>query len=208
MYTQGIHFLHRITRMKRANKTATRREAIIIAALSCFIEKGFHQTSMRDIASGAGVSLGNLYNHFSDKTALIAEVASAESDEIRTLLPLLAVPPSWTALEAFAEAYLTLCCHPETVALTCEVLAEVARSPHLASAFGANRRQLLDALLGLLTRMQACGDIRKDVLLELFANTLLDAIEGMALRSSLFGEPLDRSTVKKLVHRLFAAQET
>jgi AcrR family transcriptional regulator len=31
-----------------------RREQIIQAALGCFIERGFHQTGMRDIAAAAG----------------------------------------------------------------------------------------------------------------------------------------------------------
>ncbi|HDO1150981.1 TPA: helix-turn-helix transcriptional regulator, partial [Aeromonas salmonicida] len=45
------------------NRLEQRRELIIQAALGCFIERGFHQTGMRDIAAAAGVSLGNLYNH-------------------------------------------------------------------------------------------------------------------------------------------------
>ena len=56
-----------------------RREQIIQAALGCFIEQGFHQTGMRDIAAAAGVSLGNLYNHFARKEELIALIASLEA---------------------------------------------------------------------------------------------------------------------------------
>ena len=35
------------------------REKIVEAALHSFTHKGFHQTSMRDIAQMAGVSVGN-----------------------------------------------------------------------------------------------------------------------------------------------------
>ena len=44
-----------------------RRETIVNAAIGCFIDKGFHTTSMRDIAQAASVSLGNLYNYFPGK---------------------------------------------------------------------------------------------------------------------------------------------
>lgn len=55
------------------------REKIVDAALHSFTHKGFHQTSMRDIAQAAGVSVGNLYNHFSGKEALIGEIALLEN---------------------------------------------------------------------------------------------------------------------------------
>ena len=67
---------------KRAQATAARRAQLLDAALHCFVVKGFHQTSMRDIAAQAGVSLGSLYNHFDSKSALIAEIAQMESAEL------------------------------------------------------------------------------------------------------------------------------
>ncbi|MEX0633150.1 TetR/AcrR family transcriptional regulator [Serratia ureilytica] len=35
----------------------------IVEAALHVLPRGFHQTSMRDIAQAAGVSVGNLYNH-------------------------------------------------------------------------------------------------------------------------------------------------
>ena len=40
------------------------------AALRLFIQRGFYGTSVRDIAKGAGVSLGNLYNYYNTKEQL------------------------------------------------------------------------------------------------------------------------------------------
>ncbi len=51
------------------------RHKKIEAAIVFFINKGFHATSMRDIANQANVSLGNPYTDFSGKQQLIAEVA-------------------------------------------------------------------------------------------------------------------------------------
>jgi AcrR family transcriptional regulator len=44
------------------------------AAKQLFIKQGFHATSMRDIAAGTGVSLGNLYNYYSTKEAILESI--------------------------------------------------------------------------------------------------------------------------------------
>jgi AcrR family transcriptional regulator len=54
----------------RAQQT---RAAIIEAALALFRERGYDATTMREIASRAGVSTGNAYYYFSSKEELIQE---------------------------------------------------------------------------------------------------------------------------------------
>jgi AcrR family transcriptional regulator len=44
------------------------------AARELFITQGFHATSMRDIAKGAEVSLGNLYNYYPTKEAIFESI--------------------------------------------------------------------------------------------------------------------------------------
>ena len=46
------------------------QEKIEAAALRLFIGRGFHGTSVRDIAKAAGVSLGNIYNYYRTKEQL------------------------------------------------------------------------------------------------------------------------------------------
>ena len=50
------------------------RQKILQAAASLFGRQGFHGTSTRDIAKAAGVSLGNIYNHFSTKEELFVHL--------------------------------------------------------------------------------------------------------------------------------------
>ena len=49
---------------------ADARNAIIEAAIARFAERGFHGTTMRDIAERAGVSQGLLHHHFGNKEGL------------------------------------------------------------------------------------------------------------------------------------------
>lgn len=44
------------------------------AAKELFIKQGFHATSMRDIAKSAGASLGNLYNYYQTKEAILESI--------------------------------------------------------------------------------------------------------------------------------------
>lgn len=53
-----------------------RKDKIEHAARELFIKQGFHATSMRDIAKGAGVSLGNLYNYYETKDALFESIVA------------------------------------------------------------------------------------------------------------------------------------
>lgn len=172
--------------MNRADRNAQRIEQILQAALRCFLAKGFHQTSMRDIAQAAGVSLGNLYNHFPGKEAIILAVAVAEGEEVAPLLQRLAAAEGdRTQVLAFLQDFHALCSQPEWATLAVEVLAESARNRAVAEAFAANRRQLQAVLAEALQQM-AQRERRRPVLAPaLQAQVLLDAIESDALRRGL-----------------------
>lgn len=55
---------------QRFNKTIERKKEIIKAAMQLFSEKGYAQTSMRDIARTMEVSLGLCYRYFDSKQIL------------------------------------------------------------------------------------------------------------------------------------------
>ena len=48
-----------------------RRNQILDAATKVFAEKGFHPTTIKDIAKEAGIADGTIYNYFDNKTALM-----------------------------------------------------------------------------------------------------------------------------------------
>ena len=54
------------------------REQILSAAASCFRERGIKATKMQEIAKRAGISVGNFYNCFENKDAIIDEFAQRE----------------------------------------------------------------------------------------------------------------------------------
>lgn len=67
-----------------SRKNLGNREALLLAAKKCLLEKGYNRTTARDIASVAGVSLAAIGYHFASKEALLTEsllLAFGEWDE-------------------------------------------------------------------------------------------------------------------------------
>lgn len=52
-----------------------RREQIVSATRTLFTERGYQQAAMSEIIAASGLSAGAIYNYFSGKTELMAEVA-------------------------------------------------------------------------------------------------------------------------------------
>lgn len=69
--------------MSTAPAAPTRSEEIRDAALTLFSERGYHGTSMKDIAAVLGIRAPSLYNHLASKQELLVEVTAAT---MRTLL--------------------------------------------------------------------------------------------------------------------------
>jgi AcrR family transcriptional regulator len=59
------------------------RHRLLVAASECFAEKGYQKTTIREIASNAGVTLGALYHHFKDKKELL--MTANRSRQVTTL---------------------------------------------------------------------------------------------------------------------------
>ncbi len=58
----------------RAERSATKREAILEAALEEFLAHGFAAARVEDIARRAGVAKGSIHFHFADKESLFEEL--------------------------------------------------------------------------------------------------------------------------------------
>jgi AcrR family transcriptional regulator len=54
----------------QADKTDASTRKVLKASLSLFSRQGYRATSMRQIASRSGLSVGNLYHHFGNKEAI------------------------------------------------------------------------------------------------------------------------------------------
>ena len=54
--------------------STTRRDELLAIAAKLFAERGFKNTTVRDIADAAGILSGSLYHHFDSKEAMVDEL--------------------------------------------------------------------------------------------------------------------------------------
>lgn len=66
----NVHSHIVVDQPRRSNKKAD----ILHAALELFAQRGFHGTSVPEIARAAGVAAGTIYRHFESKEALVNEL--------------------------------------------------------------------------------------------------------------------------------------
>jgi AcrR family transcriptional regulator len=59
------------TRIKNPKLIDTRRKQIISAAIKIFSRKGFHASTVREIAEEAGLTMGSLYNYINRKEDIV-----------------------------------------------------------------------------------------------------------------------------------------
>jgi len=57
-----------------SSKGERTRQEILQSAYQLFLKNGFHGTSMRQIAQGAGIAVGGIYNHFASKDEIFMAV--------------------------------------------------------------------------------------------------------------------------------------
>jgi AcrR family transcriptional regulator len=79
------------------------RQAIEDAAFGLFMEKGFHATSMREIADRTGLALGGIYNHFSNKDDLFSAIV-LDKHPYKHIIPAILAAEGETAEEFVRNA--------------------------------------------------------------------------------------------------------
>ncbi len=139
------------------------RRALIDTALAMVTEEGAWNFTLREVARRAGVSHAAPYNHFEEKSALLAEVAALGFDSLTQTMEAAARRHPRSARQAFAgiaDAYVRFGVdHPAHYRLMFGAeLAEKARYPALQTASD----DAFAVLTGVLERGQSSGQVRRE----------------------------------------------
>ena len=93
-----------MTAKENLKKGEMTRLSIEEAAISLFLEQGYHATSMRQIAKRTGLALGGIYNHFTSKDEIF-EAIIIDQHPYKKVLPLILAVEGDTAQEFFGNAF-------------------------------------------------------------------------------------------------------
>jgi len=143
-------------------KDLEKRAAILGAAKTLFLAKGFEGASMDAIAASAGVSKLTVYSHFGDKDHLFkAAVVSRCDEQMPAAMFTVAVgTPTRQALLTIARGFHGLIHSDEAIALHRMMIANAGQSPHLAELFyEAGPKRTLDGFERYLRAAVQAGQL-------------------------------------------------
>ncbi len=141
----------------------TRRNELLRQAARLFAEKGYHGTSIGDLAEAMGVQKGSLYAHIESKADLLWEVAREGAEAFHAALD--AVPEDAPPLERIR---LALRSHLRVVAEQLDVATVFVREwryleGERRDAFVAERRRYEERFRALFREGRELGELRTDL---------------------------------------------
>ena len=136
-----------------------RRAEILDAARRCVARTGFHQTSMQEICTEAGMSPGNLYRYFPSKEAIIAAIAERDRAEVGQELGAAQFTDDFFAtFEALARHHLVER-NADDVGLCTEMVAESRRNPAIGRIMQEFDREVHARLVAMMQAAAQRGNI-------------------------------------------------
>jgi len=167
-----------------------RRDQILEAARELFTINGFHDTSMDDIIAAAGMSSGGVYGYFVGKHAIIAAIAQQVvggiTATVNDVLKTEPVPPIAEVLRRLIVQIDILADGPGRLAL--QVWGEAQRDPAIAALAAAEGANVRAAVLELVRRAHADGQLSQHTDLEALAQVVFALIPGYLMQKRIIGD--------------------
>lgn len=145
-----------------AEHLAARRQQILDAARRCFVTNGFHATSMQQVISEAGLSVGAVYRYFPSKGDLIAGVAEELAAGITAQLMSIADAPERSLVDVMdgAVGIVDANAGPEgALPIAVQVWAEAQRDPALYDLVKKVYTQIAEVYVRIAERAVARGEL-------------------------------------------------
>jgi AcrR family transcriptional regulator len=182
-----------VPRVSQDQLDARRRE-ILAGARTCFARHGYEGATVRRLEDEIGLSRGAIFHHFRDKESLFLAVAEddaaamvatvAEHGLVQVMRDLLARAAE-PAVEATGEPEVT-----GWLGSQLEVSRRLRTDPEFAKRWAARSEAISAATRERLTRQREAGVLRADVPVDVLAQFLELAYDGLVLHLAT-GRPAD-----------------
>lgn len=156
----------------------SRRDELLRIAAGLFAEKGFKNTTVRDIADAAGILSGSLYHHFDSKESMVDEILRTFQEELFGQYDeILAsdLDPLAKLEQAVLVSFVAIDQHRDEVAIFQNEAAYLLTFDRFAYLADRNR-QSREVWLTLLQNGIDAGVLRSDLDLELTYRFIRDTV--------------------------------
>ena len=158
---------------------------LITAAAACFAEKGFSATSVREIATRAGISQGAMYTYFKGKDELIRAIVLEEQNSALNSHEQLSGDTYFERLCHQVISCISDVGYPVTHRLWVEIMAESSRNPELQETFISSDRIMRKSIAGIIEQGITAGEFRQDIHPEEMTIILFAFIDGLIARKAI-----------------------
>lgn len=148
-----------------AEHLAARRQQILDAARRCFVTNGFHATSMQQVITEAGLSVGAVYRYFPSKSDLIVGIGEQLAAGIAAQLKALAEAPEHSLVDVMEGAIAVVDGNtgPDgALPMAVQVWAEAQRDPVLRDLAQQIYSQIVEVYVRIAERAIARGELPAD----------------------------------------------
>lgn len=174
--------------MARKLPQDVRVEQILGAARSCFLQDGYYQTRVDDIALRAGLSKGGVYFHFRSKREIFLALVEHDYEQSMGALREIVASPDDVArkLRALARHFFQLFATSTDHARFMVVLGDMALRDHeTRSLLQGLHRNYINELTSLLRQGLSEGEMRDELDVTAAAELLKAAIDGVEMAFAL-----------------------
>ena len=165
--------------------SSARPDQILAAAAAAFARRGFHATTVHDIAAEAGISAGLLYRYFAGKDDVVVALVEAYVAEVHT-----AIERAETLTGAIEAVFASADDERAEGRLFIEVLAESLRNPRVDDVVRRAETRVSVALADRIQAAQRAGEASPDLDPDAAAELVLALGDGLALRAARASDPL------------------
>ena len=114
----------------------TRRE-ILDRALELFVEHGYHDTSLADIAAAVGCSKATVLYHFANKAAIVSEVLQPAAVKLDAVVKDLLLVPMVERQERAIDEFIEMVVHYRSLAVILDGAQLLAEVPSFMAVAGS-----------------------------------------------------------------------
>jgi len=160
-----------------------RRMQILDAAAQCFVQKGFHHSTMQDICRHAELSPGAVYRYFRSKEEIIEAMTRERKRMVTAMIEAAKARGGFQRVfTELADVHFSELEDPQACALAIELWAEALRSPSIMHMVRGQMSSIREALIGIIRIAQNRGEINPALDPRAVAEIMISLFDGLLLQ--------------------------